>query len=131
MAARFVICGCCEHGHITAADGFRGPEFCSRDFAMHIIRTGVQWEKLTLSESEELMAEITAAPLPRTFDEVSPELKFTSEVFNQISIEHTEELQDWPMEVIHAVLHLPTNGSTIPAAELLEAGKELMRSSLS
>ena len=127
--AKFEVCECGKHGRIVLTNGYKGPEVCSKDMGLHLVRTAIQHERMDDAEAASVMEEIQACPMPATLDEASPDLLWMAEVFNHVGIEHEEDVQAWDGQIIHALLHQPVQKGAAPK-DILETARKLAQSSL-
>ena len=90
MPARLDICQCGKHGHFVLDDRSLSPEACFKQFASHLIHTGVEAGLLKDEDMPKLIAEVTSSGLPDTPGETDLFMLFNTELFNQATMEGVE-----------------------------------------
>lgn len=71
-AAHFAECpDCGEHGHITLADGRRGPEVCGKDGALASMQVAIGFGWINEVEVPELKRQIQASSLSEKTEEAT------------------------------------------------------------
>ena len=79
-----VICGKCgQHGRIILADGFVGTEIYSQAYATHMVVTGLEHERFSLSDATSLGFAIDRSTLPKEDSLVSERFKQAVTVWNE------------------------------------------------
>ena len=125
MPARFEMCACGKHGRIVLADGFRGHEACDKESALHLARTGVQFEQFSDADVPVVMQQILESALPGNAQDVPKLLLFSIEVLNYLGMEYREEIQRLTPEVICKSLFGALKEGDIPADFMEVIAKEI------
>jgi hypothetical protein len=112
--ATFELCSCKKHGRIALKDGFQGPEFCFKEHGLHLVRTAVQFGRLSDDEVVLMTREINSSALPETAADADIVLVFDIELFNHFrAVMH--EIAEFPGVFIHAALQTKTPKKLIPS----------------
>lgn len=120
----FLACECGRHGRIMLASGFRGAEVAFKQHALHFVRTGVQWERLSDEEVEKVTKEILASSLPMTPEEADEVMIYNAEVFNVMCME--DGIGECSSVSIHVYMQTPVDPNEFPH-DLLEKVHAMLR----
>lgn len=97
--AILTICSCRKHGYITADDGFRGPEFGSKDHLRYVIGETVSLEICSLQDGDILFLAAETSPLPETVDDADINLLWKIECINQLRCDASPEVDLLPADM--------------------------------
>jgi hypothetical protein len=122
--ASFAACECGKHGRIVLASGFYGAEVAFKQHALHFVRTGVQWERLSDAEVEKVTEEILASSLPMTPEEAGPVMIYKCEIYRVMRVNY--RIEGGEPALIHLYLQMPMNEIKIPK-DLFEKVHEMLQ----